>query len=171
MYILVGVDDDRVDSYDARLIEVYRERYPSEADRKAIQFKGLKDIFFMNKEIANTFTSSLIEDVDVPHPVKTKLTDDAELCRKILMQMNQIDRSYVRKLITEQEPHALQLYRGQSRFMLEDLADHECMKGLSKNKRKTVASNVAFEMIARNQAYSNLIELLLPSYVRLSIHA
>jgi pyoverdine/dityrosine biosynthesis protein Dit1 len=55
--------------------------------------------------------------------------------------------------------------------MLEDLADVPVVKGLSAKQRKKTAALVAQEMMSRNQAYSNLVELLLPNYVRLSIHA
>jgi hypothetical protein len=107
----------------------------------------------------------------MPHPVKTKLTGEAELCRKLMLGIGGPDRSYIRQLITEQEPDALGLYRGQTRFMLEDLADVPAVKSLSGKQKKKTAALVAEEMMSRNQAYSNLTELLLPNYVRLSIHA
>ena len=69
------------------------------------------------------------------------------------------------------EPDALGLYRGQTRFMLEDLADVPSVKSMSGKQKKKTAALVAEEMISRNQGYSNLVELLLPNYVRLSIHA
>jgi hypothetical protein len=55
--------------------------------------------------------------------------------------------------------------------MLEDLADIPSVKSMSGKQKKKTAALVAEEMISRNQAYSNLTELLLPNYVRLSIHA
>lgn len=81
------------------------------------------------------------------------------------------DRTYIRSLIEQQEPETLGLYRGQTRFMLEDLADVPSVKSLSGKQKKKTAALVAEEMISRNQGYSNLVELLLPNYVRLSIHA
>lgn len=54
--------------------------------------------------------------------------------------------------------------------MLGDLASKDFQSKSVKQKKK-IASSVASEMIARNQAYSNLLELLLPNFVRLSIHA
>lgn len=108
---------------------------------------------------------------NIPHPVKTKLTAPSELCRKLLLGVSQADRAFIRSCIEEQEPHALQLYRGQTRFMLEDLAEVASVKALSMKQRKKTAALVAQEMISRNQAYSNLVELLFPNYIRLSIHA
>jgi hypothetical protein len=55
--------------------------------------------------------------------------------------------------------------------MLEDLADIPSVKSMSGKQKKKTAALVAEEMMSRNQAYSNLTELLLPNYVRLSIHA
>jgi hypothetical protein len=55
--------------------------------------------------------------------------------------------------------------------MLEDLADVPSVKSLSGKQKKKTAALVAEEMMSRNQAYSNLTELLLPNHVRLSIHA
>ncbi|KAF2195181.1 hypothetical protein K469DRAFT_515510, partial [Zopfia rhizophila CBS 207.26] len=168
----IGVDDGMVDTYDARLIEVYKEKYPVEdGPVPAIRFMGLKDIFMSNPDSFSSFSESWLASMDVPHPIKTELTDPSELCRKLLLGVSEADRGFIRSCITEQEPHALQLYRGQTRFMLEDLTMVPTIKTLSTNQRKKVAAKVAAEMISRNQAYSNLVELLLPNYVRLSIHA
>lgn len=82
----------------------------------------------------------------------------------------QASKEHFRKLIAEQHPHALKLYRGQARFMQDDLSCPNFL-ALSIKQRKKISFAVAAEMIARNQAYSNLLELLLPNYIRLSIHA
>ncbi|KAF2269137.1 hypothetical protein CC78DRAFT_557977 [Lojkania enalia] len=168
----IGVDDVKVDAYDARLIEVYKEKFSiEEGPVPAIRFKGLKDIFLSNPESFSFLKESWLADIEVPHPVKTELTAPSELCRRMLLGVSQADRGFIRKCIEEQEPHALQLYRGQTRFMLDDLAQTESVKSLSMKQKKKMAALVAQEMISRNQAYSNLVELLLPNYVRLSIHA
>jgi hypothetical protein len=88
-----------------------------------------------------------------------------------MLGVAEASRTFIRSCIEQQEPDALQLYRGQTRFMLEDLADVPSFKTLSMKQRKKTAALVAQEMMSRNQAYSNLVELLLPNYVRLSIHA
>ncbi|KAF2008483.1 hypothetical protein BU24DRAFT_497934 [Aaosphaeria arxii CBS 175.79] len=168
----IGVDDGKVDTYDAQLIEVYKKKFPvEEGPVPAIQFKGLKDIFMSNPDSFASFSESMVAEVNVPHPVKTELTAPSELCRKLLLSVSEADRGFIRQCIEEQEPHALQLYRGQTRFMLEDLAMVPSVINLSNKQKKKTAALVAQEMISRNQAYSNLVELLLPNYVRLSIHA
>ncbi|KAF2649303.1 hypothetical protein K491DRAFT_708249 [Lophiostoma macrostomum CBS 122681] len=168
----IGVDDSKVDAYDARLIEFYTEKHPAEEGTvSALQFKGLRDIFMSNSDSFDSFQKSWLTSAEVLHPVETARTDASELCRKLLLGVSQADRGFIRKCIEEQEPHALQLYRGQTRFMLEDLTMLPSVIRLSNKQKKKTAAMVAQEMISRNQAYSNLVELLLPNYVRLSIHA
>ncbi|KAF2687667.1 hypothetical protein K458DRAFT_360217 [Lentithecium fluviatile CBS 122367] len=168
----IGVDDAMVDAYDAKLIQVYKERYPVETRPfPAIAFKGLQDIFAGDSDSFQTFEEPWVASNSMPHPVKTALTSRAELCRKLMLGVAEADRAHIRRCIEVQEPHALQLYRGQTRFMLEDLADVPSVKSLSTKQRKKTAALVAQEMMSRNQAYSNLVELLLPNHVRLSIHA
>ena len=41
----------------------------------------------------------------------------------------------------------------------------------SRSQQRRLAARVAFDMILRNEAYSNLVELAFPHHVRLSIHA
>jgi hypothetical protein len=161
-----------IDTYDACMAAIYRQRFPNDASPvPTIKFKGLKNIFAADSDGFQGLQKLLRNAHDMPHPVKTKLTGEAELCRKLMLGIGGPDRAYIRQLITEQEPDALGLYRGQTRFMLEDLADVPSVKSLSGKQKKKTAALVAEEMISRNQAYSNLTELLLPNYVRLSIHA
>jgi pyoverdine/dityrosine biosynthesis protein Dit1 len=169
---LVGVDDPMIDQYDAQLAEVYKRKYPVEdGPVPAIQFKGLKDIFMLNPHTLNGLESTWLDSVVLPHPVSTEINHDSEICRGLMLGVAEADRDYIRQCIVDEEPHALQLYRGQTRFMLEDLAMLPSVKNLSNKQKKKTAANVAQEMMSRNQAYSNLTELLLPNYVRLSIHA
>lgn len=161
-----------IDTYDACMAAVYHERYPDNVGPvPTIKFKGLKNIFAADSDGFQGLQKLLLDSHKMPHPVKTKLTGEAELCRKLMLGIGGPDRAYIRQLITEQEPDALGLYRGQTRFMLEDLADIPSVKSLSGKQKKKTAALVAEEMMSRNQAYSNLTELLLPNYVRLSIHA
>ena len=55
--------------------------------------------------------------------------------------------------------------------MLDDLIALPGGRGKSKSQRKKLAETVALEMMRRNQAYSHLVELVMPRQVRLSIHA
>ncbi|OAG16790.1 hypothetical protein CC77DRAFT_902224, partial [Alternaria alternata] len=168
----IGVDDEMIDTYDACMAAIYKERYPEDVGPvPSIKFKGLKNIFSADSEGFQGLQKLLLNSHQMPHPVKTKLTGDAELCRKLMLGIGGPDRAYIRQLIEKQEPDALGLYRGQTRFMLEDLADIPSVKSLSGKQKKKTAALVAEEMMSRNQAYSNLTELLLPNYVRLSIHA
>jgi pyoverdine/dityrosine biosynthesis protein Dit1 len=166
------VDDEMIDTYDACMAAIYHQRFPGDdSPVPTIKFKGLKNIFAADSDGFQGLQKLLRNSHEMPHPVKTKLTGEAELCRKLMLGIGGPDRAYIRQLITEQEPDALGLYRGQTRFMLEDLADVPTVKSLSGKQKKKTAALVAEEMMSRNQAYSNLTELLLPNYVRLSIHA
>ncbi|KAL1609644.1 dityrosine synthesis enzyme [Nothophoma quercina] len=168
----IGVDDEMIDTYDACMAEIYKERFPGQtAPVQAMDFKGLKNIFSSDSEGFQTLKKVVGNAHKMPHPVKTKMTGEAELCRRLMLGIGGADRAYIRSLIEQQEPETLGLYRGQTRFMLEDLADIPSVKSLSGKQKKKTAALVAEEMISRNQGYSNLVELLLPNYVRLSIHA
>lgn len=161
-----------IDTYDACMAEIYKERFPGQtAPVSAMDFKGLKNIFNSDSEGFQTLKKVAGSAHKMPHPVKTKMTGEAELCRRLMLGIGGADRSFIRSLIEQQEPETLGLYRGQTRFMLEDLADVPSVKSLSGKQKKKTAALVAEEMISRNQGYSNLVELLLPNYVRLSIHA
>lgn len=151
---------------------IYHQRFPQDSiSGPTIKFKGLKNIFAADSKGFRGLEKLLHDSHKMPHPVKTKLTGEAELCRKLMLGIGGPDRAYIRQLITEQDPDTLSLYRGQTRFMLEDLQGIPSVKSLSGKQKKKTAALVAEEMMSRNQAYSNLTELLLPNYVRLSIHA
>jgi pyoverdine/dityrosine biosynthesis protein Dit1 len=170
--VTVGVDDEMIDTYDACMAAIYKERYPEDVGPvPSIKFKGLKNIFAADSDGFQGLQKLLLNSHQMPHPVKTKLTGEAELCRKLMLGIGGPDRAYIRSMIEQQEPDALGFYRGQTRFMLEDLADIPAVKSMSGKQKKKIATLVAEEMMSRNQAYSNLTELLFPNYVRLSIHA
>ncbi|KAI1384202.1 Pyoverdine/dityrosine biosynthesis protein-domain-containing protein [Hypoxylon trugodes] len=169
----IGVDDQDVDSYGQKLIEMNNNigKQRGKADR--VGFKSLMDLF----EIARYKRQSKLAQIaklDIPeieHNVETQVTMEAEFCRRLLMAGCQSQRSSLRARINLQDPAILALYRGFSRFMLEDLELHPFTQAMSRSKQKKLSSKVAFEMIMRNQAYSNLVELLYPNHIRLSIHA
>jgi hypothetical protein len=137
---------------------------------EAIRFRGLTDMFFSNPDSQNTFDQNWTKSFHIEHPVCSKHLPETELARQIMMAGFQISKDHFRKLIAEQHPPTLSLYRGQARFMQDDLSDPTFLAMSGKQKKK-LSFSVAAEMIGRNQAYSNLLELLLPNYVRLSIHA
>ncbi|KAI0456407.1 Pyoverdine/dityrosine biosynthesis protein-domain-containing protein [Xylaria acuta] len=167
----IGVDDDVVSEYESNLQELYRSMFDSSADREAIKFCGLSDLFFSEPDNTQTLDESWILDPDLLyHPIQTKLSKRAELARKLVMASCGINRSHFRGLILAQDAATLKSYRGLSHFMLQDLTGPSFV-GQSASRKKKTASRVAAEMMARNQAYSNLLELLFPNYIRLSIHA
>ena len=184
----VGVDDGEVTRYNGRLKELNEK---INASCPSISFTSLPDAFFPSPAIKDLFRKEWVEKVDVPNLIGTKQTTEADLCRKLLMSCCQADSENLKLSVKDPESPILPLYRGFSRFMLEDLACHPLCASMSQSKRRKLSSTVAFEMIKvrccviaflangeklidltqRNQAYSNLVELIFPQHVRLSIHA
>jgi hypothetical protein len=138
------------------------------AESNRIGFFGLPALFALGELEAPT---SAVAKLDLPNYVNTKHTEDANLCRKLMVHAFGIDGSALRNKIESGDKAALALYRGFTRFMLEDLSHNGFMMSKSKSQQKKLAAKIAFEMLKRNQAYSNLCELLFPASVRLSIHA
>lgn len=112
-----------------------------------IEYLALPSIFFAHEELARRFHADWVDDVDVPHIIETIRTAEAELCRKLLMATCQIDGGGLRSLLKGQDASSLALYRGFSRFMLEDLALNQNCAALSQSQRKKLATKVAFEMM------------------------
>ncbi|CAG8983879.1 hypothetical protein HYALB_00005518 [Hymenoscyphus albidus] len=164
----IGVDDDLVDAYTASLVGMNASIASQEQGPDRVGFKSLVDLFDL-KSSSHTVSSLDIPNID--HFLNTKVTTEAELSRQVLMSGCQSEKANLRRRIDSQEPSILALYRGFSRFMLEDLDLHPYTKPMSRSQRKKLSVKVSFEMIMRNQAYSNLVELLFPDHVRLSIHA
>ncbi|OJJ46527.1 hypothetical protein ASPZODRAFT_40116, partial [Penicilliopsis zonata CBS 506.65] len=165
----IGVDDDTVDEYGARLIALNNAIIQQNRDLvPAVRFQSLKDIFFLDPTDALARELALPE---VDHFIATRLCEDSEFCRQVLQLSCQPDSNAVRDQIVAQDAAMLALYRGFSRFMLEDLALHPLAQPLSRKQKKKLAEKVSFEMMLRNQAYSNLVELVFPDHIRLSIHA
>ncbi|SCU88626.1 LAMI_0D10770g1_1 [Lachancea mirantina] len=165
----IGVDDDVVDSYTAKLHELYRKISIPGVD--AVGFAGLKELFFNDSITNSTLYEDMVEDVELPHYTGSKICDLSELSRKVLMKGFDTDDGRLRRQILIPNHPRLQLFRGFSRFMMDDLCHLSHFKGMSKRCFKKVVSKVAFEMIKRNDAYSNLVEVIFPHHVRLSIHA
>lgn len=81
------------------------------------------------------------------------------------------DNGRLRQQVNIPDHPRLLLYRGFTRFMEEDICRLEVIKELSRKQQKKVAAKIAFEMIKRNDAYSNLVDLVFPHHMRFSIHA
>ncbi|TDZ22547.1 Spore wall maturation protein DIT1 [Colletotrichum orbiculare MAFF 240422] len=170
----IGVDDADVDAYGEQLKDMNHAVGLARGNTGRVGFKSLVDLFELNATESQTELFGLANQLGIPdisHHVRTGLTVEAELCRQILMAGCQPQESAVRAKIKSQNPAILALYRGFSRFMLEDLELHPFTQAMTRTQQKKLSTRVAFEMIMRNQAYSNLVELLFPNYVRLSIHA
>jgi pyoverdine/dityrosine biosynthesis protein Dit1 len=166
----IGVDDQDVVDYDQDLHKLYQSICTSAEDRTAIRFRGLTDMFFSNPDVADTFSPSWVQNFHIEHPIQSKRSTEAETARQIMMAGCESSRQQFKKLIADQHPPTLSLYRGQARFMQDDLAAPDFLAKSAK-QRKKISFAVAAEMITRNHAYSNLLEFLIPNHVRLSIHA
>ncbi|PHH77286.1 hypothetical protein CDD82_3581 [Ophiocordyceps australis] len=168
----IGVDDDLVDDYGARLIAMNDAISKSRGGIGRVGFKSLLDLFHLDAWQRQGHEAAADLPIgQITHHIPTKLEEQAELCRRILVFGFQPESQELRQQIDNKDAVMLPLYRGFSRFMLEDLEVNCYTKDLSRSQRRRLASKVAFEMIQRNQAYSNLVELMFPHHVRLSIHA
>ncbi|PYI04654.1 pyoverdine/dityrosine biosynthesis family protein, partial [Aspergillus sclerotiicarbonarius CBS 121057] len=159
----IGVDDKQVDAYGTRLQELNRVIGGSNSNR--ITFLALPDLLRSGQDCQNLQLQPL------QHCLSTEISAESETCRQMLMQACQTSVDTLRSQIVAQDPTVLALHRGFSRFMLEDLQQHPNTQGLSRNQRKKLAEKASFEIMLRNQAYSNLVELFLPHFIRLSIHS
>lgn len=162
----INVDDDVVDAYTESLKRVYYTLRPEGFD--SIVFCGLNDCFASNTKY---LVESLLLEVMVDHFLDTKLDHATETNRKIMMLGCDDNTDMLRQQINTPHHPRLYLYRGFNKFMYDDLTQYQQTKQLSKKKFKKLVSQVAFEMIRRNDAYSNLVELMFPFHLRLSIHA
>ena len=135
-----------------------------------ISFLNLHDIFHA-PDCHSVCPSHLVQ-YQVNHPLSTETLPADEWCRKLIMQSCHASRRHLQHIIkTRQGSNITAIYRGFSRFMLEDLAAQPDMTTTSRRHQRRLSSRVALEMLQRNQAYSHLAELLMPHYIRLSIHA
>lgn len=162
----IHVDDEMVDQYFTELEGIY-ERVKPEGFTGLI-FKGLNDCFKseLRERVAEELDSVIVE-----HHLPTQLDKDTEFNRKVLMLGCDDNVDRLRKQIQTPNHPRLYLYRGFNKFMCEDLAQTTFAKSISKKKYKKMILAVAFEMIRRNDAYSNLVELIFPFHLRFSIHA
>ncbi|RYP65008.1 hypothetical protein DL771_008505 [Monosporascus sp. 5C6A] len=164
----IGVDDEMVDRYNAQLTSMNAKIGQRRGGKDRVGFKSLVSLFDLEHSMAEIERIPLPA---MPSYISTQRTPTAELSRQILIQGCKTREGVLRSRIESGSHSALKLYCGFSRFMLEDLKLNRYTKHLSRSKLKKLGSKVAFEMIQRNEAYSNLVELLFPYHVRLSIHA
>ncbi|GEQ67044.1 hypothetical protein JCM33374_g707 [Metschnikowia sp. JCM 33374] len=162
----IGVDDDVVDTYTAQLIQLYEDIKPEGFN--GIFFKGLNDCFESSSKYN---VATILEDTKIEHHLDTMIDEETDLNRKILMFGCDDNDNLLREQIKTPGHSRLFLYRGFNKFMSEDLSQTSMAKRLSGKKFKKLVSFVSYEMIRRNDAYSNLVELVFPFHLRLSIHA
>ncbi|KAG5979727.1 hypothetical protein E4U43_006845 [Claviceps pusilla] len=170
----VGVDDHVVDWYGARLEAMNQDIVKLHGGKDRIGFRSLPELFAFHYDGGDELSGA--RDVismlpELVHHIATKMTREAELCRQILVMGFQLDDVELRNMLSSQDTSMVALYRGFSRFMLEDLTTNKYTSHLSRSQLRKKSAKVAFEMIQRNQAYSNLVQILFPHHVRLSIHA
>ena len=146
--MIVGVDDATVDRYGEELMKVKAKVQGKNGYEQRIGFYSLSDIFFANTTLRNFFRADTVAKVDISHFLNTEITYEAEISRKILMAGCQIDSGALRSKIDGQDKSLLALYRGFSRFMLEDLEQHPSTISMTKSQRKKLSSKIAFEMIS-----------------------
>ncbi|KAK3301847.1 Pyoverdine/dityrosine biosynthesis protein-domain-containing protein [Chaetomium strumarium] len=171
----IGVDDATVDAYGRKLKAMDRAIGLRRGNTDRIGFKSLVDLFQLTTS-TSTSTSTVepeeggltLSDLarrlgipDIDHHVRTEVTEEAELCRRILMAGCAPRKAAVRAKIDSRDAAVTALYRGFSRFMLEDLEHHPHTRGMTRSQRKKLSAKVAFEMIL----------MIFPNHVRLSIHA
>jgi pyoverdine/dityrosine biosynthesis protein Dit1 len=137
-----------------------------------VTFSGLHEILEPDRLVRYLFKQSFCALDKVYHPVTTSRQPNDDNNRGLLLRACSAEHSYLHNTLRNDPRHSLtMLYRGFSRFMLDDLASHSDAQNKSKNQRKRLSEKVALEMMHRNQAYSHLVELTMPGHVRLSIHA
>ncbi|KAG6004651.1 hypothetical protein E4U21_000875 [Claviceps maximensis] len=169
----IGVDDDVVDWYGARLQAMNQDIVKLQGGKSRIGFRSLPELFALHYDGDELSGARDIVNMlpELSHHIATKMTREAEMCRKILVMGFQLDDAELRDMLSSQNASMTALYRGFSRFMLEDLTTNKYTSHLSRSQLRKKSAKVAFEMIQRNQAYSNLVQILFPHHVRLSIHA
>lgn len=167
----IGADDGVIDEYGEQLRQLYeviKEENKDEED--FIGFFGLKDVFYTEKS-GKLFIDDWLQDMMLPHYTGSKIDYESEVCRKIMMAACDTDNGRLRQQINIPDHPRLLLYRGFTRFMEEDICRLPSIQHLSRKQQKKVAAKIAFEMIKRNDAYSNLVDLVFPHHMRFSIHA
>jgi pyoverdine/dityrosine biosynthesis protein Dit1 len=108
--------------------------------RSLVELLRLQEIHHSNGALPMVLPS-------VAHPINTAVDTDAELCRQILLKGFRPDSTILRSRISANEPAVLALYRGFSKFMLEDLDNNPYTAKMSRSQRRKLSSKTALEMI------------------------
>ncbi|KNC96350.1 multidrug resistance protein [Spizellomyces punctatus DAOM BR117] len=172
---LLGVPDVSVNEYGRTL----RTAVASMSGRPDIfTFHGLDDLLSLDASRA-TFTEEpghfpeqlpCLSCYVIPRYTSASVLPAADDARRLLCLLAGRDEKSLYEEI-KQNTSVTGLYRGFSRFLLEDLQQQPEMLALpSKNARKQLCSKIAMEMLIRNQAYSTIVGRLFPIHVRISIH-
>ncbi|EGV66439.1 hypothetical protein CANTEDRAFT_100455 [Yamadazyma tenuis ATCC 10573] len=162
----IGVDDLTVNAFGFSLKELYHRINTS--GEEMIRFCSLIDLFNLHNKPVD---EEILDEIHLSHHIATEIDPTSENCRKILMKSCDTDWGQLKEDINTPNHPRLFLFRGFSKFMEEDLKQHPTIIAASKKKSKKIVAKIAFEMIKRNDAYSNLMELIFPMHLRFSIHA
>lgn len=112
-----------------------------------IGFRSLPELFDYDGLVGASEVPLVTDPPLKPRLIGTKTTAKAELCRRILdMGFRPGDAEPMEDLIAR-DPALLALYRGFSKFMLEDLATNQYTRHLSRSQLRRKASEVAKEMM------------------------
>jgi len=167
----IGADDNIIDEYGKQLRELYESiKEENQDEEDYIGFFGLKEVFY-SENSGEIFDIKWLQGMKLPHYTNSQIDLFSETCRKIMMAACDSDNGRLRQQVNIPDHPRLLLYRGFTRFMEEDICRLEVIKELSRKQQKKVAAKIAFEMIKRNDAYSNLVDLVFPHHMRFSIHA
>lgn len=151
----VGVDDDIVDWYGARLQAMNQHITTLQGGKDRIGFRSLPELFASHCDGSDSSSGDELSSAreiesmlpELVHHIATKMTREAEMCRKILVMGFQLDDDELRTMLSSQEASMIALYRGFSKFMLEDLATNKYTSHLSRTQLRKKSAKVAFEMI------------------------
>ncbi|KAJ3173886.1 dityrosine synthesis enzyme [Geranomyces variabilis] len=174
---LIGVGDDTVDEYG----HVLREQAAACFPPTSFDFHGLGDLLTIKHSHSTRATPTQLRHLLPSLPSAPLLTtplsshrcpqaDDARRALDALFgsDNNNNNNNWKSRLASDAATTAL--YRGFSKFLLTDLAHRVELAGMSNTQRKKRCCALAFEMIKRNEAYSQMVELLFPMHLRISIH-
>lgn len=88
-----------------------------------------------------------------------------EMRERLMMEHGISEEELERRILTD--PNVNGLYRGMTRFMMEELAVRSYP---SNNQLQKAAKILTREMMRRNEAYSALVRTSFPDHIRLSMH-
>ena len=124
-----------------------QEKFTQDTGRdcsELVTFQGLHEILFPMPWTKHFFTPEHARVADVFHPVNTEKTDRDNLNRGMLLRSCSACHSSLEKIVrTDPRSSLTMLYRGFSRFMLDDLQAHPDGRGKSKSQRKKMSEKVA----------------------------